>query len=78
MKKLSYFTNNKCKVNVILNTRKIQSLFLVNDKVTHYSCVIYNENFDGMEYFSVLSPNAGKYGPEKTPSLDTFHAGCQF
>ena len=25
-------------------------------------------------YFSVFSPNAGKYGPEKTPSLDTFHA----
>ena len=25
-------------------------------------------------YFSVFSPNAGKYGPEKTPYLDTFHA----
>ena len=25
-------------------------------------------------YFSVLSPNAGKNGPEKTPYLDTFHA----
>ena len=24
-------------------------------------------------YFSVFSPNAGKYGPEKTPYLDTFH-----
>ena len=23
--------------------------------------------------FSVFSPNAGKYGPEKTPYLDTFH-----
>ena len=23
---------------------------------------------------SVFSPNAGKYGPEKTPHLDTFHA----
>ena len=22
----------------------------------------------------VFSPNAGKYGPEKTPHLDTFHA----
>ena len=22
---------------------------------------------------SVFSPNAGKYGPEKTPYLDTFH-----
>ena len=26
------------------------------------------------EYLYVLSPNAGKYGPEKTPYLDTFHA----
>ena len=24
-------------------------------------------------YLSVFSPNAGKYGPEKTPYLDTFH-----
>ena len=23
---------------------------------------------------SQFSPNAGKYGPEKTPYLDTFHA----
>ena len=23
-------------------------------------------------YFPVFSPNAGKYGPEKTPYLDTF------
>ena len=22
----------------------------------------------------VFNPNAGKYGPEKTPDLDTFHA----
>ena len=26
------------------------------------------------EYLSVFSSNAGKYGPEKTPYLDTFHA----
>ena len=26
------------------------------------------------EYLSVSSPNAGKYGLEKTPDLDTFHA----
>ena len=25
------------------------------------------------EYLSVFSPNVGKYGPEKTPHLDTFH-----
>ena len=25
------------------------------------------------KYLSVLSPNKGKYGPEKTPYLDTFH-----
>ena len=26
------------------------------------------------EYLSVFSTNAGKYGPEKTPYLDTFYA----
>ena len=26
------------------------------------------------EYLSVFSPNTGKYGPEITPYLDTFHA----
>ena len=26
------------------------------------------------EYLSELIPNARKYGPEKTPYLDTFHA----
>ena len=25
------------------------------------------------KYLSVFSPNAGKYRPEKTPYLDTFH-----
>ena len=26
------------------------------------------------KYFSVFSANAGKFGPEKTPYLGTFHA----
>ena len=29
---------------------------------------------DGIPYLSVFSPNTGKYGPEITPYLDTFHA----
>ena len=29
-------------------------------------------------YFPVLSPNAGKYGPEKTPYLETFLAVKMF
>ena len=29
--------------------------------------------FSGL-YFPVFSPNTGKYGPGKTPYLDTFHA----
>ena len=39
--KLNYFTNEKYKFNVVWNTRKVQSLFLLNNKVAHYSCVIY-------------------------------------
>ena len=30
------------------------------------------------EYLFVFSPNTGKYGPEKTPHLDTFHAVTNF
>ena len=26
------------------------------------------------QYFPIFSPNTGKYGPEKTPYLDIFHA----
>ena len=31
-----------------------------------------------MEYLTVFSPNGGKYGPEKTPYMDTFHAVITF
>ena len=31
-----------------------------------------------MPYLSVFSPHAGKYGPEITPYLDTFHAVSLF
>ena len=30
------------------------------------------------EYVSAFNPNAGKYGPEKTPDLDKFHAVYNF
>ena len=39
--KLNYFTNEKWKFNVVWNTRKVQSLFPLKDKVSPYSCVIY-------------------------------------
>ena len=29
-------------------------------------------------YFPVFNPNTGKYGPEITPYLDTFHAVAAF
>ena len=32
------------------------------------------ERYGDTPYLSVFSPNAGKYGPEKTPYLDIFHA----
>ena len=39
--KLIYFTNEKCKFNVVWNTKKVRSVFPLKDKVDHYSCVIY-------------------------------------
>ena len=53
--KLNYFTSEKCKFNVVWNTRKVQSLFPLKDKVNHYSCVIYrgdcscDQNYIGEE-----------------------------
>ena len=41
MRKLENFTNDKVKVIIIWNTRKIKSLFNNKDKVKHHSCVIY-------------------------------------
>ena len=32
-----------------------------------------NTEFFLVRYFSVFNPITGKYGPEKTPYLDTFH-----
>ena len=51
--KLNYFTNEKYKFDIVGNTRKVQSLFPLMDKVDHYSCVIYwgdcscDQNFIG-------------------------------
>ena len=39
--KLNYFTNEKCKFNVAGNTKKVQSLFPLKNKVKHISCAIY-------------------------------------
>ena len=39
--KLNYITNEKCKFNVVWNTKKVQSLFPLKDKVDHSSFVIY-------------------------------------
>ena len=42
---------------------------------TPYSTVsIVNFEMLTALYLSVFRSNAGKYGPEKTPCLDTFHA----
>ena len=39
--KLIYFTNEKCKFNVVWNTRKVKSLFPLKNKVERYSCVFF-------------------------------------
>ena len=38
--KLEIFTNYSIKFNIVLNTRKIKSLFNYKDKVSRYSCII--------------------------------------
>ena len=41
---LNYFTNEKCKFNVVCNTMKVQSLFPLKDKGNHNCCAIYRED----------------------------------
>ena len=47
-----------------------QKSFLDEIKKIFHS--FWNEN-KNKKYLSVFSPNAGKYGPEKTPYWETFH-----
>ena len=44
IKKLLIFTNNKCKFNIVWNTRNIRLLFQIKDDFKHYSCVVYEGN----------------------------------
>ena len=58
------FHNNLC-VFIIISVL----LYLL-----HTAWKVPNTEFPNTPYLSVFSPNAGNYGPEKTPYLDTFHA----
>ena len=53
---------------------KVYRLILFNTawKVSKYG--VFSGPYLSTKYLSLFSPNAGKYGPEKTPYLDTFHA----
>ena len=57
-----------------------QGMVSVIDSIsTHILSYYCMESFEIPSYFwSVFSPNAGKYGPEITLYLDTFHAVCAF
>ena len=45
---------------------------VVNRPLVHCLKSVPIQMFSG-PYFAVFSPNTGKYGPQKTPYLDTFH-----
>ena len=56
----------------------ICNVTVVNDSFT-FKCTytVWKVSIYGVSsgpYFPVFSPNMGKYGPKKTPSLDTFYA----
>ena len=53
--------------NYCVKSVQIRSFFLVG--IFQHSDWIRRDT----EYLSVFTPNTGKYGPEKTPYLDTFH-----
>ena len=66
-------------IYLIDHSRKIKSHHLnrgkvhLNKKGSH--CVkVFKYGVISGPYFPVFNPNTGKYGPEITPYLDTFHA----
>ena len=53
---------------------QLTNLYYVRDTILHIAWKLSKyAGFSG-PYFPVFSLNTGKYGPEKSPSLDTFHA----
>ena len=49
-------------------------LDLLWDYHTSYAWKVSEYGAFSVPYFPVFGLNTGKYGPEKTPNLDTFHA----
>ena len=50
------------------------SVFTFSKFIHSTAWKVYKYRAFSVPYFPVFSPNIGKYGPEKTPYLDTFHA----
>ena len=46
----------------------------IEKSVNHTTWKVSKYGVSSSLYFPVFSPNEGKYGPEKNPYLDTFHA----
>ena len=59
----------------LVSRNELKNLQATVEKKNLKHCVksVQIQFFSG-PYFSVFSPNTGKYGPEKTLYLDTFHA----
>ena len=65
-----YHMNYIAQLNEFINSMKNPELL---EKCPNMELFLFRI-FPHSDSFSILSPNAGKYGPEKTPYLDTFHA----
>ena len=56
---------------ILTEGKNFKTSLIENYATAWESCNIFTKKY---EYLSVFSPNGGKYGPEKTPYLDTLHA----
>ena len=81
VKHISDWNINKSRRRVFFQHFKTQDFKLSTEitawKVSKYGVFfwsVFSRIRTDMPYLSVFSPNAGKYEPEKTPYLDTFHA----
>ena len=74
---LFFLKNEKLQTKLLLwmKTKLISNDQLISKELNQFSQNVTKAvNIRENSHLSVFSPNAGKYGPEMTPYLDTCHA----
>ena len=63
-----------CKIHCVKSVQMRSFFWSAFSRIRTENGEIRSISSYSVRYLSIFSPNAGKYGPEKTPYLDIFHA----